>query len=216
MVDQIIDERWQSMSDTVNGWRGSLAGGRCSYDWSLNAANTKNQLGTELADQVVYLNCRVDADGQPFDGANDYLLHFDAGQTPPVWGMWNLAMYDEGMLFIPNEIDRFTIGSTTDGVAANADGSLTAEARPPATAKHRIGYRRRRAASTSPCGSSAPQPRPRQDLRTARGHQGPRLGRPGGSDLHRRPRSLQSDDAEVPLDFALIDSQFRNVIIRIR
>ena len=63
VVDQIIDERWQSMSDTVNGWRGSLASGRCSYDWPLNAANTKNQVGTELADQVVYLNCRVDGDG---------------------------------------------------------------------------------------------------------------------------------------------------------
>ncbi len=65
VVERIIDERWESMSDTVNGWRGSLASGRCSYDWSLNAANTKNQVGTELADQVVYLNCRVDAAGQP-------------------------------------------------------------------------------------------------------------------------------------------------------
>jgi hypothetical protein len=42
IVEQIIDERWQSMSETVNGWRGSLASGRCSYDWSLNAANAKN------------------------------------------------------------------------------------------------------------------------------------------------------------------------------
>ena len=59
MIEQIIDERWVSMSDTVNGWRGSLATGRYSYDWALNAANTKNQVGTELADPVVYLNCRV-------------------------------------------------------------------------------------------------------------------------------------------------------------
>ena len=65
------------------------------------------------------------ADDQPLAGSNDYVLHFEPGQTPPVAGMWNLAMYDDGMFFVANEADRFTIGSTTDGVANNADGSLT-------------------------------------------------------------------------------------------
>jgi hypothetical protein len=125
VIEQIADERWRSMSDTVNGWRGSLASGRCSYDWALNAANTKNQVGTEVADQVVYVNTAVDADNQPLNGANDYVLHFESGQTPPVAGMWNLAMYDDSMLFIPNDIGRFSIGSTTDGFITNADGSLT-------------------------------------------------------------------------------------------
>jgi hypothetical protein len=125
VIDQIADERWRSMSDTVNGWRGSLASGRCSYDWALNAANTKNQVRTEVADQVVYVNTAVDADNQPLNGANDYVLHFESGQTPPVAGMWNLAMYDDAMLFIPNDIGRFSIGSTTDGLITNADGSLT-------------------------------------------------------------------------------------------
>ena len=102
-----------------------MASGRCGYDWSLGAANTKYQVGTELAEQVVYLNTRVDADEHPLDGSKAYVLHFEAGQTPPVAGMWNLAMYDEGMLFIPNEIDRFSIGSTTDGLTTNEDGSTT-------------------------------------------------------------------------------------------
>ena len=87
--------------------------------------NVKNQVGTELAEQVVYVNCRVDADGEPLDGANRYVLHFEAGQTPPVAGMWNLAMYDDDMFFVHNEIDRFTIGSTTDDLTTNEDGSLT-------------------------------------------------------------------------------------------
>jgi hypothetical protein len=34
-------------------------------------------------------------------------------------------MYDDGMFFVPNEIDRFSIGSTTDGLTPDADGSLT-------------------------------------------------------------------------------------------
>jgi hypothetical protein len=125
VIEQIADERWRTMSETVNGWRGSLASGRCSYDWALNAANTKNQVGTEVADQVVYVNAAVDAEGDPLDGKNGYVLHFGPGQTPPVAGMWNIAMYDESMLFVANEIDRFSIGSTTDGLTPNADGSLT-------------------------------------------------------------------------------------------
>ncbi len=125
VIEKIADERWRTTSETVNGWRGSPASGRCSYDWALNAANTKNQVGTEVADQVVYVNTNVDADNQPLNGANTYVLHFPAAQTPPVAGMWNIAMYDDSMLFTANEIDRFSIGSTTDGVTSNPDESLT-------------------------------------------------------------------------------------------
>ena len=125
VIEQITDERWHTMSETVNGWRGSLASGRCSYDWALNAANTKNQVGTEVADQVVYVNTTVDSEDQPLDGKNTYVLHFEPGRTPPVAGMWNLAMYDDSMLFVANEIDRFSIGSTTDGLTTDGDGSLT-------------------------------------------------------------------------------------------
>ena len=125
VIEQIADERWRSMSETVNGWRGSLASGRCSYDWALNAANTKNQVGTEVADQVIYVNTAVDSDDEPLNGTNTYVLHFEPGERPPVAGMWNIAMYDESMLFIANEIERFSIGSTTDGLAENPDGSLT-------------------------------------------------------------------------------------------
>ena len=99
----------------VNGFR------PISYDWALNAANTKNQVGTEVADQVVYVNTAVDSDDERLNGTHTYVLHFEPGQTPPVAGMWNIAIYDESMLFIANEIERFSIGSTTDGLAHNPD-----------------------------------------------------------------------------------------------
>jgi hypothetical protein len=74
---------------------------------------------------VLYPNCAVDATGEPFNGGHAYELHFPARQLPPVSVLWNLAMYGQDMLFVENDIDRYTIGSTTDGLAANADGSLT-------------------------------------------------------------------------------------------
>ena len=39
--------------------------------------------------------------------------------------LWNLALYDADMLFVANDHNRFSIGSTTDGLTPGPDGSLT-------------------------------------------------------------------------------------------
>ena len=72
------------MSDTVNGWRGSLASGRCSYDWSLNAANTRTR-----------------------------------------WAPSSRTRSSTSTAASTRPGNRFTIGSTTDGVTTDADGTLT-------------------------------------------------------------------------------------------
>jgi hypothetical protein len=95
------------------------------HDLALRAALATNELGAQLCDQVIYPNCAVDERGQPFDGANKYVLHFDAGCLPPVATFWNLSMYGPDMLFVENEIGRCSCGSTTDGLKKNADGSIT-------------------------------------------------------------------------------------------
>jgi hypothetical protein len=38
---------------------------------------------------------------------------------------WNLAMYDADNFFVDNPLGRYTIGSTTDGLQPDPDGSLT-------------------------------------------------------------------------------------------
>ena len=38
---------------------------------------------------------------------------------------WNMSMLGEDLLFVENEAGRYSIGSTTDGLASNPDGSLT-------------------------------------------------------------------------------------------
>jgi len=53
------------------------------------------------------------------------VLHFDAGKLPPVIVFWNMAMYASDMLFVENDFGRYSIGSTTDGLKKNPDGSLT-------------------------------------------------------------------------------------------
>jgi hypothetical protein len=123
--ETIVDAAWAGTGETTNGWKYTLAGGRAGHDLALRAALSKYELGAQLSDQVIYPNCGVDAEGQPLDGANRYVLRFEPGQQPAAAVFWNLAMYASDMLFIENEIDRVSIGSTTDGLATDPDGSLS-------------------------------------------------------------------------------------------
>ena len=38
---------------------------------------------------------------------------------------WNMSMLGEDLMFVENGAGRYSIGSTTDGLASNPDGSLT-------------------------------------------------------------------------------------------
>jgi hypothetical protein len=125
VAEQIIDDRWQATGETTNGWRYTMATGRAGYDWALRAALCKNEVGAQLAEQVIYPNTRVDDQGEPLSGAHQYTLHFAKDGLPPVATFWNLAMYADDMLFVENDFGRYSIGSTTDGLKKNADGSLT-------------------------------------------------------------------------------------------
>jgi hypothetical protein len=123
--EQIVDAAWQTTGETTNGWRYTMAGGRAGHDLALRAALVKNQLGAQLADQVLYPNTAVDDKGDPLTGSYAYVLRFEPGQQPPVATFWNLAMYDADNFFVDNQLGRYTIGSTTDGLQPDPDGSLT-------------------------------------------------------------------------------------------
>jgi hypothetical protein len=123
--EQIVDRKWEAAGETANGWKYTFSGGRAGYDPGLRAALIKYELGAQLSDQVLYPNTAVDDKGEGLTGERKYVLRFDAGKLPPVSVFWNMAMYGSDMLFVENEFDRYSIGSTTDGLKPDADGSLT-------------------------------------------------------------------------------------------
>jgi hypothetical protein len=123
--EQIVDRKWEAAGETTDGWKYTFAGGRAGYDPGLRAALIKYELGAQLSDQVLYPNTAVDDKGEPLTGERKYVLHFDAGNLPPVSVFWNMAMYGSDMLFVENDFGRYSIGSTTDGLKPDADGSLT-------------------------------------------------------------------------------------------
>ena len=72
---------------------------------------------------TVYPALSTDRDGDPLNGANHYVLHFDEGKLPPVHGFWSVTAYDKDGYFIPNALKRQSLGDRSN-LAANRDGSV--------------------------------------------------------------------------------------------
>ena len=124
-AEQINEDAYANSAEIKNGWRYSMGGGRAGYDLALRAAFATHLLGANVPEQLFYPNTRVDDRNQPLSGANKYVLRFDKGKLPPVSVFWNMSMYDDKEFFIENAFKRYSIGSTTDGLKADADGSIT-------------------------------------------------------------------------------------------
>lgn len=77
-------------------------------------------------EEAMYPNYYLDKDGQPLDGRNKYVMHFDKGQFPPVNSFWSLTMYDSTDLLVANPINRYLLNSTMmKKFRYDADGGLT-------------------------------------------------------------------------------------------
>lgn len=106
-----------------NGWVLTYGNGEYGTDYLRRAAITKIGLGANLPQDAIYPMARTDGDGEPLDGRHRYVLHFDAGTTPPVDAFWSLTMYNDRQFFVDNPLDRYTIGDR-DALRFNPDGSL--------------------------------------------------------------------------------------------
>ena len=76
-------------------------------------------------EEAYYTAYNVDANKQPLDGGKRYVLRFSKDQVPPVKFFWSMTMYDlPDRLLVDNPIQRYAIGSRTQGLKTNADGSV--------------------------------------------------------------------------------------------
>lgn len=77
-------------------------------------------------EEAIYLSQQTEPDGTVLDGRHDWVLHFPAGQWPPVTLFWSITMYELPERFlVPNPINRFSIGDRTPGLKPDEDGGLT-------------------------------------------------------------------------------------------
>jgi hypothetical protein len=108
---------------SANGWMIRRNLGTYGTEYARRALVAWVGLGANPPEDAIYPMARVDADGQPLNGAHDYVLHFPAGALPPANAFWSLTMYNERQFFVENPIARYAIGDR-DTLKFNADGSL--------------------------------------------------------------------------------------------
>ncbi len=111
-------------TDSANGWMLSHDIGRYGYKYMHRASVVKGGYGN-LPEESLYPAAIFDADGNMLNGKHNYILHFDAGEFPPVHGFWSLAVYTMDAKLTSNEIERYSIGNLTHGLEYVEDGSLT-------------------------------------------------------------------------------------------
>jgi hypothetical protein len=119
-----ITDQQTKLGDRVNGW-GVVTHSIGNYgtDYLSRACVELIGLGANLPEDAIYPVVYVDADGEPFTGANRYVWHFDHDQLPPVRAFWSLTLYDDEGFQVANEINRFAIGDR-NALDFAPDGSL--------------------------------------------------------------------------------------------
>ncbi|MDX1946001.1 MAG: DUF1254 domain-containing protein [Pirellulaceae bacterium] len=120
---QRILGHFKNAGTNAGGWIFTTNTGIYGTDYLQRAFITAIGLGANRPQDAVYPTSEVDADGQPYSGANHYIVHFPPGKTPPAQGFWSLTMYDGGYFFVDNPLNKYTV-SPRDKLQYNADGSL--------------------------------------------------------------------------------------------
>ncbi|MBX3059803.1 MAG: DUF1254 domain-containing protein [Anaerolineae bacterium] len=121
---KMMEAKLPTMAKVVNGWQMNTDTMGVYGDYYLKRAIvTMVGLGANQAVDAIYPLSVVDADGRPYDGAHQYVLHFEKEELPPAAAFWSITMYDHEGFQCANEINRFAIGDR-DNLTFNADGSL--------------------------------------------------------------------------------------------
>ena len=121
----LMDVVAQSVGEEINGWRWSPRSGILGNDYLFRAAWAKWYTGGNSAEEAIYLDGRKDDQGEPFSSDKKYQVHFDRDQLPQVKAFWSISIYNQSDgSFVTNEINRYSIGSNTQEMTYNDDGSL--------------------------------------------------------------------------------------------
>lgn len=125
-ADALAKMTWKfpRITSPVNQWS-IMTGGIGTYGTAYfqRAVIAKFGLGSNVPQDSVYPLAFADADGNVFDGKNDYVLHFEKSELPPVQAFWSLALYDNDGFPVSNVLNRYAVSSWMP-LVYNEDGSL--------------------------------------------------------------------------------------------
>jgi len=129
MLQEGKEHALKLMADTmhnlkrVNGWGIMLNIGTYGTDYLTRAMVAWVGIGANIPADAVYPTAFVDKDNQPLTGKNNYQIHFDKDQLPPVKAFWSITLYNSESFLVQNSLDRYALGDR-DPLVFNNDGSL--------------------------------------------------------------------------------------------
>lgn len=125
---QIIVDAAKYSSTAVNGWNWEYDAGKYGADYLQRAAVNMNSIGLNSPERAMYPKRYVDSEGVILNGVNKYEITVPADMhvNTDIGGFWSITMYDAiDRFMVENEINRYKVGTITDGLIPNDDGSIT-------------------------------------------------------------------------------------------
>jgi len=131
-LDEIKDKAG-NIAEQVNGWNMMDAFGPREFfegNHVLRAAAAMVGIYANDKIEAFYPMGYVDSTGEVLNGENKYIIHFNKDQIPPAKYFWSITMYNKkadgvGGYLIENELDRYLINSTSEGLVFDKDGGFT-------------------------------------------------------------------------------------------
>lgn len=118
--------KWKipTIAKNENGWSMNTDTMGVYGNYYLKRAIVANLgLGANLPEDAIYPLNLSDNTGKPLDGANQYVIHFQKENLPPVNAFWSITLYDEEGYQVANHLNRFALSSWMP-FKYNQDGSL--------------------------------------------------------------------------------------------
>lgn len=116
---------FESKSGTIqNGWIIAKTAGNYGIDYIRRAFIAAYGWPGNLPENAVYAFTTVDSTNKKLSGINNYTIHFEKGQTPPVKAFWSITMYDSEYFFVSNPLNKFTLSPRDPFIYNVDDGSL--------------------------------------------------------------------------------------------
>ncbi|NUU37825.1 DUF1254 domain-containing protein [Pseudomonas sp. C2B4] len=106
-------------------WTTITNGARFGTDYFTRTAVARSNILVNASNETRYFYQDLDAAGVRLNGGNAYTITFEKGKLPPVKGFWSLTVYDAAHFFVPNPLNRYSLGTKNKDLKTNADGSLT-------------------------------------------------------------------------------------------
>ncbi len=99
-------------------------GAEFGIDYLTRTAVAKSNILVNKAVETKYFYQDLDESGDRLNGGNNYTVTFGKDLVP-VLGFWSLTLYNRRHFFVPNSLNRYSVGTKSRGMVCNPDGSLT-------------------------------------------------------------------------------------------